>query len=1150
MYKLQRQAVNGERVVDWRREKPMIVVLLLVLLLSGAGGLDSQTVSSQISGTVFDASGAVVPDAQVSVRNTGTGAARKSSTNQSGYYVFADLLPGAWELAVDRQGFKRWVQSAIALSANSKLTVNATLAPGMAAEIVEVSATVNQVETSTGEIAAVITSRQVTELSLNGRNYIQLLQLIPGVTVDYTSSFNSITAIADQHVNGLRGNTNGLMVDGAYNLDVGSNGTQLVNPSIDSIQEVKIATNSYSAEYGHAQGAQINVVTKSGTRAFHGGAFEFLRNDALDATDWISNRSGVARPPLRFHDYGAYVGGPAYLPGRWNQDRSRAFFFFSTSLRHNTLGSTRTGSVPTAEERQGDFRNSALAAPVDPATRQPYNPSSPRLLPASRFSRNGPALLKPYPLPNISGPGFNFITSTVASNPQQEQLLRVDYNLSEKTQAFFRWIRDLFDSADTANGSALGVVGNTNRRHGTALSLNISRTFRPTLINVFNFSLTGNRINNFPVADNFTRDRLGLTYPKLFSSNRYQAGPDVAIQGFTGYGIGANLQNYQWLFVWRDDLTWVRGNHAVKFGVWIERFRKNANVLQGGPRDNGSVTFNRSSALSSGNPVADALLGNFQSYGESTADSVVFTRYTQWEAYAQDNWRIRPNFSLEYGVRYVIAPPIHSALNNIIAFRPELYDPARLPRFNSDGSLAPGVGDFIGGFYVNGLSLPGTGWPDRARGRVAAASDPAFDRLFRGVPRGSYAPVYNNLAPRLSFAWDPTGSGGWSIRGGGGITYDRIRNGSTITTGLGVPFLQRSTVFDANIDNPASGRAGPILPAAITSWSPKVDTPTVYGFSIGAQRRLPASLFTEVRYVGTLARYVTMGVDLNELHLGTRLRPGNAALPRDSLRPFPGFGAITWLTTQGNSNYHSLQSLLERRLAAGLRFGMAYTWSKVITNATSEQNVGPIQNSYDLRAERGIAEYDRTHVLVIHYIWELPFFARRGDWIGRVLGGWELSGIGNFTSGRTFTPGFSLSGDPTGAGKTSIRPDFVAPVRHLDPRRIQTFPLPNGRTISGNFFFDPTVSFRLPPAGSYGNSAPGVIRGPGMNNWDVSLFKNFRQGERFNIQFRAEFFNFFNHTSFSSIGVGLPATATDNPFGQVTAVAPARILQLGLKVAF
>ncbi|PYV07719.1 MAG: hypothetical protein DMG07_27800 [Acidobacteria bacterium] len=564
-----------------------------------------QTVSGQISGTVFDASGAVVPGADVTVRSRGTGVTQKRVTNESGYYVATDLLPGTYEVSVEMAGFRRSVQS-VTLNANSKITVNVTLTPGASSEVVELSAEkiaplAGRYQTS-GDEAFRLEARgnRLFGKPTLGEEY-ELFAI-----VDYTSSFNSMTAVADQHVNGLRGNTTGLMVDGSYNLDVGSNGTNLVNPSIDSIQEVKVSTNSYSAEYGHAQGAQVNIVTRSGTRTLHGAAFEFLRNDHLDSNDWISNRSALGKRPLRFHDYGANLGGPLFLPGRWNTEKTKAFFFFSIAYRHNTLGTTRTGNVPTAEERQGDFRNSTLAVPLDYRTRQPLNPDNPRVLPASLFSPTGLALLRPYPLPNTSGPGFNYILQTIASNPQQEQLLRVDYNFSNRTQVFFRWIRDLFDSADQGNGSALGIVGNTNRRNGTQIALNVSHTLHPHAVNVFNFSLSGNRINNFPITTNFTRDGLGLGYPKLFGSNRYNAGPDVSIQGFTGYGIGANLQNFQWLFVWRDDLTWVRGNHALKFGVWLERFRKNANVLQSGPRDNGAVNFATSSALSSGNPVGSS----------------------------------------------------------------------------------------------------------------------------------------------------------------------------------------------------------------------------------------------------------------------------------------------------------------------------------------------------------------------------------------------------------------------------------------------------------------------------------------------------------------------------------------------------------------
>jgi hypothetical protein len=643
---------------------------------------------------------------------------------------------------------------------------------------------------------------------------------------------------------------------------------------------------------------------------------------------------------------------------------------------------------------------------------------------------------------------------------------------------------------------------------------------------------------------------LGLTYPELFAGNVFGTAPDVVIQGYTGYGVGSNLETFHHMFLLRDDLSVIKGNHSLKFGVWVERYRANANVLQGAPRQNGQVSFNRSSVNSTGNIIADVLVGNFQSYAESSDDSVVWGRYTQSEYYAQDNWRVRPNLSIEFGLRYVVSPPIGSALRNTIAFRPELYDPAKAPRFNPDGSLVPGVGDFAGGFYVNGLSLPGNGWPEGARGRVLAASNPEFDRLFRGVPPAVYTTRWNNFGPRLSFAWDPSGAGMWSIRGGAGITYDRIRNGSTILTGSGVPFLVRSTVFDANIDQPAAGRVGPVFPSAVTSFTHEVKTPTVYSWSFGFQRRLPANVIGEARYVATLARYITMGVNPNELPLGTRLRPGGTSVPRDALRPYPGIGDITLLTSQGASNYHAFQSSLERRMTQGLHFGMAYTWSKVITNAVTEQSIGGIQNMYNLRAERGLADYNRAHVLVFNYVWEIPLMRNRRDLAGRVLGGWELSGITNFAAGSYFTPSFALAGDPTGTGKTGMRPDFVAPVQYLNPRQPQTFRLPNGATVTGNFWFDPTSPFRLPGAGLYGNSAPSVIRGPGMNNWDVSLFKNIAVTEAIRLQFRAEFFNFFNHTQFSGISAGLPATNTASTFGQVTGVAPARITQLGLKLAF
>ncbi len=1119
----------------------------ILVLLFFAGSLPAQVLSGQISGTVFDSSGAVVVGAPVVALNRNTGMSRQQMTNDSGLYVFPDLVPGVYEVSVEFQGFKKYTEGGIQLSANSKITINPSLTPGITSEVVEVTALSNRVETASGETGTVITDNQVSQLSLNGRNYTQLLSLMPGVTVNYSSSFNQTTT-DQQNINGLRGNTSGFMVDGAWNLNVGSNGTPHVNPNVDAIQEVKITTSSYAAEYGQNQGAMVNVVTKSGTRDFHGGLYEFARNDAFDASDWISNRSGTAKPILRYHNYGFTLGGPFFIPGKFNTDRSKLFFFTSLSWSPKRNATTRTGTVPTAEERKGDFTNSRLSVPINPTTKLPLNPSNPRILPSNLWSSNGPRLLSPFPLPNIAGQGFNYVTQTLSRGDQNQQIFRVDYNLSARTQLFVRAIRDQYDLSDTSNGSSLAIVGNDYARDGLIYSANLSQTLTPRLVHTVNFSWSGTRIDNNAVTANFQRDKLGISYPELFSGTRLGAAPDVSIAGFTGYGIGANLQTFHHLFLLRDDINFIRGNHAFKFGGWLERYRANANVLQSGARENGALNFATSSSLSSTNVLADVLLGNFQSYSESTADSVIFTRFWQIEGYAQDTWRIRPNLSLEYGVRLIHSGPVYSALNNLISFRSNFFDPAKAPKFNADGSLVAGVGDYIENFYVNGISLVGDGWPDRAKGRVAVADNPAWNRLFRGVPRGSYTLPAVNVSPRFSFAWDPNGKGDWSIRGGGSITYDRIRSGSTVLTGNGIPFLNRVTLYDANIDRMTGGRS-PVLPSAPTSWGNDTRTPTLYSYSFGFQKRLPQALLAEVRYQGTQARFITMGLDINQLPVGTRLKPGNSSVPRDSLRPYPGFGSILWLTTSGSSGYNALQSSLQRRFKGGLGLGVAYTWGRTITNGYGEQG-GGVQDYYNIRAERSVADFDRTHVLVFNYIWDLPLFRGRKDWIGKAFGGWEVSGITNMTSGQTFTPSFALATDLTGTGATSSRPDQIAPVSYLDPRKVQSFRLPNGATVSGNFWFDPTLSFSTPPSGRFGNSARGVIRGPGMNNWDISLFKNLPVKERMNLQIRAELFNFFNHVSFTGIGTSLPSSATSSTFGQVTGVGPARTLQLGLKLNF
>lgn len=1102
-----------------RSIRPVILALGLLLVSALAG---AQTNVGQISGRVTDQSGGALPGAAVTATNEQTGLAQTATTEAAGGYVFASLPSGVYKIRVELNGFKPVEQLHLVLDAASRRAADFQLEVGRVTETVSVAAVASQVETQSGDVSRVITGDQVNNIALNGRNYAQLVQLLPGAVITSTDPFSIGLSTTGQSINGVRTPSAYFMVDGADNMDNGANGNTITSPSLDTISEVKVLTASYSAEFGGRAGALINVVTKGGTREFHGSAYEYVRDQRFDARSFF-DRGDPA--PLEFNNPGFTIGGPVSFGG-FNPDRSKLFFFFSQDWKINDQGVTNVGTVPTQEERNGDFRSSTLAAPRDPATGLPF---ADRVIPSSRFSANGRALLAIYPLPNFGGPGGNYAVTGTNQTHSREEVARIDYVLSSRTQVSYRFSHNDVQIFNPFQGGNLGTVPGTRPRPGWTTVASAQTTLSNTLLNSVGGSITRNEIAAGPQNEIMARSALGLTYPEIYGSNRFGTGPDVTLTGFTGYNAGDYIRNRNLTYQFRDDLSKVAGSHSLKFGGQVTYSQKDQNTR---PRENGVVTFATSARGTTGNVVADALLGNFQNYTEGAEDQQWRARFWQYEFYAQDNWRVAKNLTLDLGLRYNVIAPLYSALNNFSTFDPARFDPARAPQvLASDGSLVPGTGS-----PTNGIVIFGEGFPDEAHGVIPAADNPAAQALFVGLPRGGVPTEYGNVGPRLGFAYDLSGRNRTAIRGGFGIFYDRVRTDYLSATAANPPFDQSATIFDGNIDSPTGGTQR-AFPPNIAGIRDEMPTPRITTFNLGVQHEIGSGTILHANYVGTLGKYLTRTVNLNQLRAGTRLNPPASTTNVNALRPYPGYGNISITENADDSTYHSLQLSLTRRLQAGLEFGANYTFSKTLDSSS-----GTPEDPYDIARDRGLSSIHRAHNMNGYFIWQVPFFRDTGNLLTHgVLGGWDVSGVVVYQSGAPFT--VTAPVDAARIGTNSTRASLIG-----DPD------LPSDERTPQLWF--KTAAFLNPALmtpGQFGNSARNLLIGPSFSRVDLSISKQFPLGSRVKLQVRAEAFNVLNHTSFTGLNTTVRFDAAGNPtggFGQVTSAAPGRVMEFGVRVTF
>ena len=1164
-----------------RSNKIKFFLLLLVFCCRSVG---AQGLTGQISGTLNDSSGGVVPDAKVEISNQETAQSRTITSDSEGHFVVTQLLPGTYTLIISVNGFKKFERRGIVLTANERVDVHSiTLEVGDVNQTVTITAEQTFVKTESAERAGLIDEQQIQGIALKGRDYMGLLRLLPGVVDTANREAPGWNNLVGVNINGSRAGTLNLTLDGVSSLDTGSQQGPYLAPGLDAISEVKVLLTNYQAEYGRSSGGTINVVIKNGTRDFHGGGFYFKRHEQFNANEFFNNLRNIPKQRYRFNYWGGNIGGPVLIPGTsFNRSRDKLFFFWSQEYLPRTYP-TRQGTItyPTALERAGDFSktfdtNGRLIAIRDPLTGQPFPDNK---IPANRIDPNGQKLLNIFPLPNFNpslvSNNYNNVFQSTVTQPRREEILRMDWNISQKTTFYARGIHNNeqykgdFNFVLASNIWPQFPIKYQIKSEGLVSTL--IHTFSPTLTNEFTFGVnralqTVEPLNQEGIDRN-DRVKLGLTLPQFYPGiNSLNLLPNATFGGipnapqlnieqrFPFFGTN-NIWNYS------DNLSKILGGHNIKAGFYLEYSTGNAARTSA---FNGTFNFDRNvnNPLDTNYAFANALLGVVNSYTEANKKLAAHARYKNIEWYVQDNWKVTKRLTLDYGLRFYHIQPTISAGDNMAFFDPTLYDASKQPALMTPFCLT--ANPCSGNNRVARNPVTGQTLPSVKVGTFADSTGTPFQGM-RLVKESVLSGPGLNIGPRFGFAYDISGNGKMAIRGGLGVFYDRFNDDQVLQLVESPPNIVTAT---ANFTTIKDLLATPlsISPAGVFGIQRDYDSPAVYNFSLGIQRDIGFNTVLDVAYVGSLARHLLQRRNLNALAYGQRFQQasidptvsgGATPLPDNFLRPYRGYGDINYIEFASNSNYHALQVQANRRISTNLAFGLSYTWSKAMDLVDgNNNNVSPLINPRS--RNYGKAGFDRTHNLTINYVYKLPGLSKHWDnaFTRQALDGWELSGITSF-----------VSGSPLGIGYTTVQGTDLtgtAVANGIDSRVVLTGNpnLPKGDRTFNRYFNTAVVQAPTKADFGIGNASKDPLRGPGVNNWDISIFKNFslsREGA-VRLQYRLEMYNAFNHTQFTGVDTtprfdltkqpGDPLYQVNGTLGQYTSAANSRRIVMGLKLNF
>jgi hypothetical protein len=1115
-------------------------------LIGVAGQAFAQEVTATLLGQVTDAQGSIIQGAKITVTNVDRRMiVRTLASDANGEFV-ATLLPiGQYSVKVTSPGFKELNQTGIVLHAGDKVTLALMLQVGAITEQVTVRADRVQVQLQSMSSEGLLTGQEIRELSLNTRNPLGLLNTLPGVTNTSSSDETSVGSASPANLggtsltysmNGGRTTGNNYLLDGADDIDRGANNSLVNTPSVDAVSEFKAIMGVYSAEFGRNASSQINVITRSGESDFHASAYEFLRNDAIAANNALNKLSSIARPPLRYNDFGFTGGGPVFIPNHYNQARNKTFFFYSQEFYRIIEYITNTGYAPTAGMKSGTFQHPVCVSYTTSAATSCATTSTQitNIDPVAAEYIKDVFNKLPVGDPNNA---YALVSAGRSIFDLGKVFARIDHNLTNKHSLTFRYMHDTNAENDPYGyqvGAVIPYVATTiTQMPGTNVMGRLTSVLSPSLLNEVAFAFTGGAKLSTPTGylgkSNSPDVKVNLPFTSTLGNVPYLG--FSGLSGLKGYGPYINYtRNYNFF----DNITKTIGRHTLGAGFTYNYYQKTENNAS---TNAGSFSFG-STALPAGgatNPEqtwANFLLGNYATFTQTSLDLTPDMRQNEAEAYIQDSFRWTRNLTVNAGVRYSMFRVPYDDRNMLSNFDPNVFVKANAPTLNSAGTaIVVGTGNPLNGLIVNsGATVTGTTSP--------------YGNNVSNEPGSRFA-------PRVGFSWDPFGHGMMALRGGYGIVFDSTLVGIFENNIFTNPtFLNNLNVSSTTFANPSGGNATTSLSAVRATPLPAT-LPYTQMWSLDLQQAFKGGVIVDVGYYGTTSTHLLGIVDRNTLPAGAAVAAGTMTAPLttgttakavNALRPYVGYIGVNSVENWFASNYNSLQASVEKRMSNSSLLRASYTWQKTMTDASSDRSNAP-QDQYNIHADYSAANFNRNQVLVVSYVYNLPFFAEGSSFAHKALHGWEWVGTTSFDSGLATLVSSAAGKDWAGFGvlgsssQVALRPDKIS-----DPN--------SGAPHTLKQWFN-TAAYTDVPAGQVraGNAHATSLIGPGFQQWDTSLFRTIDMGKRFHLQLRAESFNVFNHTNPQTVNASGP-TSDNAAFGKVTGVREPRRVQIGAKIIF
>jgi len=1187
---------------NWEKSgKFRLFLLPLVLLLACLSGHAQQ--NSTITGTVLDKGGALIPGANVTLTQEETGFVFKAVSNDSGNFTFNGLNVGTYDLKATAKGFDAFVTKGIAVNVSQTARVDATLTVGSVDQTITVESDQLAIQSDSNVVSTLVSEQQITEIATENRNFASLVALGLGVssTLPDNNTPTSVGASSNISVNGLRQSHNIWLIDGGEADDRGGAGGIDILPSQDAIAQLETLSSNYPPDYGISSGATVSLSLKSGTQKFHGEAWEFNRNTAFDANSYQNkNTSGTPTPraKLNYNIFGVNAGGPLFIPGFYNQDKKKTFFFWNEEWRKliqgnppNLANDLPAADFPTAGQNltyvAPKFNASnVLVVPVvgDPAFAAKLAATCPTcvqgqpfpggVVPAGLFDANALAYFASGIVPKPNTSTDQYLGEASLPINVRDDVVRVDHRINDKFQLLAHYLHDSVSQSFPApmvgwSGGNFPTITSVLSNPSNSGALKLTATLNPNLLVEASMNYDGNIIDiiNAPIGNIPS----GFKVNKFFNNNA-TAAPNMNWGSF--YGVQESPGSAPWHNAAEDyepkvDISYTAGKHAMKFGGSYNRYTKNQKLFLSAE---GSYNF---SGLTN-DPFMDMLLGLSSSYSESQAAPIRHYVNQTPSAYAMDTWKITPRLSLQLGLRYDALPQAWERANQVATFDPALYLSSQAPTWKSDGSQDPNGPGFqtVNGaaFYLNGVRLAGVD----------------------GTPRALVHNDFNTVQPRIGFSDDLFGNGKTVLRGGFGTFYERMQGNVIYNAATAAPFANTPSANSVYLSDPhisyntGQAAATPLFAQGSTSLDQTFKAPAVAQFSLGLQDQLAPSIIWVIQYVGNLAWHQNADRNINNYSLNTPLLTGNnpgfnvaggsatdylnynranagdqsnksgtnpnydpnnpkanvIKIP-DQMRNFDGFGGINQQEDNTNGNYNGFQTGLRLQNRWGLSGEVDYTYSHEIDITSTDDST--ISNPFNTKYDKGSGGFDRRHILSINYIYKIPLFKEAGL-AHTILGGWELAGTIIDETGVPAVPGLSLNYDPIGlGGGYTNRPNVSGKVKKI------------GKI--GNYFDTtvwslPTPAWAGGPNQGFGSSGRDGIPGPNRANFTTSLYKSFAITEGARFEFRVETFNTFNHTepngvnsSFSALP-SAPTVSTNANFGTVNSFYDPRSMEFGGKFIF